>query len=703
MITSIPLKADDVAVIHRAALKQSVCDLLLKEKVDESSKHSVEIYQRMGALIVQNIASVDGDFIKKALFDELTRVLSGHQTSDLISDIESAVVIVHQLLLHRVSVDLLQPMIAPLFYIRLAFEKKISPTRTVLDEALVEALKEIPESYYLLDAVVYGKMDSSIDRFEAKIDISGPELVYRIGVRSPEEKREKLSTEETLERVQSLTTLTLSLLKAMTPNYRYNYLFILLDRLTEPAGTHSPLQSLVLLELLEQLNKGLLGATISKAQEDSREGLLFADPRTMRFLAITFQKVVQQLVSMRPPTEVAETGANDDGEEAEEALTSHWARSLQSLTFCIGALELFVMRHFSSQSATTSSGHQLSEDDQQRQGEVDEQLQSCCTTLATLLRCPHFNQLLDSREQTELLYRKLEALIQPQRNFAEEVEDTGDEELTRTLQELRHPMLPVQTHAIITLRQMLQRKQSSDAIRSHLPTVLEELKRCLENGDSYLYLAAIQTLGQLGVRFTAEVMPLLLEQYVNTEATNSLEERLKTGEVLRRIAHSIGDFAYNYAPTFIGHLRRAVRSPEPAMKISALAVLGEYCGEMRHGLHRHLVELNGMLDELATDSASTIEVKRAAVHFLRLLLQGRCRLLEGVEDVNEVAEQLRPLRPMVGTLGKYALVLDDVLQLHVQLAREELGRLFQRVVAPLTMDGGNDKRCLREKDLIKFL
>lgn len=690
MITTIPLKSDDVNQIHRVALKQSVCDLLLKERVDENAKHSADVYRRVGALIVQNIASTNSDLVKTVLFDELTHTFSGEH-SDLIRDIESAVMIVHQMLLHRVSLELLQPLVAPLFYIRLAFEKKVSPTRTTLDETLIEALKEVPESYYLLDSLVYGKMDSLMDRFEAKIDMSGPELVYHIRVRSDE--GEKFSTEETLERIQALTTMTLNLLKAMTPNYRYNYLFILLDRLTEPPDSHSPLQSLVLLELLEQLNKGLLGATISKAQEDSREGLLFADPRTMRFLAVTFQKVVEQLVSRRPPEEAVESCSLQE-EETLESSCSHWERSLQSLAFCIGALELFVMKHFSHKKVLPS---QCEEEEEQREAEVNEQLQSCCTTLSTLLRCPHFNQLLDSREQTELLYTKLESLLHRTDGKLEANEiEAGDDELTRTLQELRHPMIPVQTHAIIHLRQMLQRTNSCQAIQSHLPTVLEELKRCLENGDSYIYLAAIQTLGQLAIRHTDAVMPLLLDQYVNFENSrqSSLEDRLKTGEVLRRIASSIGDFAYHYSATFIGHLKRGVRSSEPAMKISALAVLGEYCGSMRNGLSKHLVELNLMLDELATDSASTIEVKRAAVHFLRLLLQG----LERGGAIIEVADHLKAL---LSTLKKYSLVLDDVLQLHVQLARDELNRIYEKIVAPIKEDSGSG--YLREKNLLKFL
>ena len=123
----------------------------------------------------------------------------------------------------------------------------------------------------------------------------------------------------------------------------------------------------------------------------------------------------------------------------------------------------------------------------------------------------------------------------------------------------------------------------------------------------------------LAIQSTDDVLPILIDLFNDSE--RSVEERIKVGEVLVRLSKSIGDFGHHYSKQYINCFLIGVKSSEPAIRISSLSNLGQFCSSLRFALKPFIVELMSCVEAvLKTDES--IEVKRSSVMFLHLMLRG---------------------------------------------------------------------------------
>jgi hypothetical protein len=111
------------------------------------------------------------------------------------------------------------------------------------------------------------------------------------------------------------------------------------------------------------------------------------------------------------------------------------------------------------------------------------------------------------------------------------------------LEMLKDPLIPVQGHAIICLRRLVE-KGDKDAIESS--DML--FKWCLDNvthTDSYIYLNAVHLMAALTIRSPKNFLPRLIQEYLNESSSDrsvSADRRMKLGEVLVKTSAALGQY-----------------------------------------------------------------------------------------------------------------------------------------------------------------
>lgn len=197
---------------------------------------------------------------------------------------------------------------------------------------------------------------------------------------------------------------------------------------------------------------------------------------------------------------------------------------------------------------------------------------------------------------------------------------------------------------------------------------------CLSDPDSYIYLSAINSLGAFAILCTDDVLPILIQEF--HDETRPVQVRINIGEVLLQLSKSIGDMAHHYSHHFIHCFLTGTKSDKAEIRISSLSNLGQFCGTLRFALSAYIVELMSCVEALLkTDPC--LEVKRAAVMFLHLMLNGIDKNV-----VNVIQRELPTIYRLLRQI--YSTTLDDVLQLHAQLAIEQIDRIAKEMLTPDT-------------------
>ncbi|CAG2110004.1 unnamed protein product [Medioppia subpectinata] len=240
-------------------------------------------------------------------------------------------------------------------------------------------------------------------------------------------------------------------------------------------------------------------------------------------------------------------------------------------------------------------------------------------------------------------------------------------EFELAMTELNDPIMPARAHALIKLKQLIYAKDKQ--LLDNRSQLINALKMCLNDTESYIYLSAVNTLSTLAIQCTDDVLPVLIQEFADSE--RPVEERVKVGEVLVRLSKCIGDFGHHYSRQYITCFLNGAKSPEPAIRISSLSNLGQFCGSLRFALKPYLVELMSCVEALLKTDHS-IEVKRSSVMLLHLMLKGIDR--DTIEAVDQLLKEIYRLLRHV-----YSTTIDDILQLHAQLAINEIDRIVKEM------------------------
>lgn len=178
-------------------------------------------------------------------------------------------------------------------------------------------------------------------------------------------------------------------------------------------------------------------------------------------------------------------------------------------------------------------------------------------------------------------------------------------------------------------------------------------------------MSSINTLSTLAIRKTDQVLPILIDEF--NDEHRSIEERTRVGQCLVNLSRQLGDMAPAYAQPIMHSLLRNCRSTDALVRVSAISSLGEFCANLRFSLKAYIVELMMCLESLfKTDE--NVEVRRSCVMFFHLLFNklGKEELVAAQELVLQIYRLLKQC---------YSTNLDEVIQLHAQLALEQLDRI----------------------------
>ncbi|XP_039988491.1 transport and Golgi organization protein 6 homolog isoform X2 [Xiphias gladius] len=252
------------------------------------------------------------------------------------------------------------------------------------------------------------------------------------------------------------------------------------------------------------------------------------------------------------------------------------------------------------------------------------------------------------------------------------------EPFSNWLLEACDPDVPTRVFALRFLTQMVQ-NGNPEAVQAQEKVLMLFLEN-LEHEDSFVYLSAIQGLAVLADSYPKRILERLLKDFQHgpslptSNMAQSLETRLKVGEVLMRASRGVGELAPHLGRPLIGVFLQGTRDPDARVRASSLSNLGELCKQLDYALGPLAHELSSCVTALIKTEKEA-EVRRAAVHVIALLLQGISnKTTQVLSDV--LLDLYRALKWVVRSDP------DDVAVLHAQLALEELDDVMRRSIFP---------------------
>lgn len=206
--------------------------------------------------------------------------------------------------------------------------------------------------------------------------------------------------------------------------------------------------------------------------------------------------------------------------------------------------------------------------------------------------------------------------------------------IKKALVSLDDPMVPIRAHGLHQIRELIKTRSSVLSVDKALKILLNQLK----DDDSFVYLNSIKALEELSDLNGAKlVVPKLLEYYTNTKST--LDDRLKSGEVLLRIVQRldeafVGEVADTIVSTMIDQVsaKNKDKNEEP-LRNSALSILGATCQINPRGLSN-----SQLIDSLdCAIGVLTFERDSGVMRSAAVVLIGS--LILGVDTLNQVPKE----------------------------------------------------------------
>ncbi|XP_039307388.1 transport and Golgi organization protein 6 homolog isoform X2 [Solenopsis invicta] len=252
---------------------------------------------------------------------------------------------------------------------------------------------------------------------------------------------------------------------------------------------------------------------------------------------------------------------------------------------------------------------------------------------------------------------------------------SSSKKFDEALKDLTDPLLPIQAHGLVTLTKLIETKDSYTVERNAI--VLRLFQENLKHEDSFIYLASINGLCALATAFPEKVIETLMLEYTDmpkraaaleiTVLEITVETRIKLGEILVKTTRALGEMSVVQKNTLVNGFLCAIRDADPLVRASGLSCLGELCKVLNYRLGNILTEIIYCITCILK-SDKIPECRRAAVLVATLLFRGLDRdlLSSCTSDMIDLYRELRNLRNDT----------DSVLQLHVQLALEEIDRII---------------------------
>lgn len=223
-------------------------------------------------------------------------------------------------------------------------------------------------------------------------------------------------------------------------------------------------------------------------------------------------------------------------------------------------------------------------------------------------------------------------------------------------------------------------KKQNPTVMSQIKVLIESFLECMEDNDSFVYLSAVQGLVVISTCCGKNLQNnALLERIVKEflddkkyDSDNGVLFKMKLGEVITRIIRDMGDMAPSHASVLLPTFLKLSRHSHSTVRASAMSNFAELAPMAPSTLSSMQFEVR---DCLCGTSVSDVDVmvRRAAVYAMRSIIS---RLSDRILVVFPVA-----IKDIYDILKKlYRIDKDNIIQLHAQLALEELDQIMRETI-----------------------
>lgn len=191
------------------------------------------------------------------------------------------------------------------------------------------------------------------------------------------------------------------------------------------------------------------------------------------------------------------------------------------------------------------------------------------------------------------------------------------ENFQSAMRDLNDPLMPTRAHGLVCLKRLILAGDVN--IEQNWKRVLQLLEISLADGESYIYLSAINALAALSLTKPDQTLPLLLHAFQDEDRT--IQERLNVAEVIVRLSKSLGESAPKYSNQIFGTFMHSLNDPEEMIRVSSLSNLAHFSSRLGLSLEPFLGELLHTVQSLIRSDESLV-VRRACFMLLHLMLTG---------------------------------------------------------------------------------
>ncbi|XP_054155399.1 uncharacterized protein LOC128953890 [Oppia nitens] len=599
-----------------------------------------QYHQTIGSIILTCLENRNKKLTQELIINKIVNIFEG--TNGLLT-LNNGIDIVNNLLNNRYDVKKFVPIVPHLFYCRVVLEESLSHYKTLLMNIMVEIMLAVKQSVYLLDNLLYNNChlikkfkkcvatDGTIGVQHQHKIINSIDTSFSNSCTKPElNDRVDDDRELDLKQCDSVVQFVLQLLAKLGDQFKMDLFSILIDRMSFQRP------SLITCCLIDSI------------QEDVLQIINNYPQKAIGYVINTVERLADEQRMESVSYERTDNGVEDDGEENEKSFV---LMKQNSLTICLQIVKIL-----------------LKERNKLKAEDLNQLRQQLSPALDLLQRNERFDdstRRLASDMKIQLLLLENNCQL-----FAENDGKSVDNEFETAMTELNDPLMPVRAHALIRLKRLIYANDRQ--LMDNRNQLINALKMCLNDSESYIYLSAVNTLSTLAIKCTDEVLPVLTQEFTDNE--RPVEDRIKVGEVLVRLSKSIGEFAHHYSKQYIHCFLTGVKSSAPAIRISSLSNLGQFCGALKHALNSYIVELMSCVEALLKTDPY-IEVKRSAVMLL-------CLMLRGIDSdvIGAVEQHLKEIYRLLRHI--YSTTIDDILQIHSQLAIDEIDRIARDLFRP---------------------
>lgn len=197
------------------------------------------------------------------------------------------------------------------------------------------------------------------------------------------------------------------------------------------------------------------------------------------------------------------------------------------------------------------------------------------------------------------------------------IHDKKKETFDDAMRDLNDPLMPTRAHGLICLKRLIL--SGDEVVLQNWKRVLQLLEISLSDGESYIYLSAINTLAVLSLTKTKQSLPILMRAFGDEDRT--IQERLNVAEVIVRVSRSLGESASEYQQLFFETFMHSLKDKDEMIRVSSLSNLAHFCSSIGPSIKPFVGELFHSVRSLMV-SDDSLQVKRACYMLLHMALCG---------------------------------------------------------------------------------